>query len=750
MFRLRRLRAVAAITVVLIQLFSVGIVPSLNEAQAQESFSAAVAPNRFIVTLRSGSGISAQAVASTYGNKPGVTVDQVYSSAVNGFAGEFTDAALTSLRNDPNVASVTPDYILSASAQTVPISMDRIDADLNPTKVGDGSGSVSVDVAVLDSGVYQHSDLNVVGGKDCVYGGSPYSDLVGHGTHVAGTIGAYDNGSGVAGVAPGARIYAVKVLDNTGNGPISSIICGLDYVAARSTTIEVVNMSLGGDIQQSSNSCSSEALHQAVCNVISRGVTVVVAAGNSAMDSSTFVPAQYNEVITVSAYNDFDGTEGALAPCDFTADFSFECDDALASFSNYGNDIDISAPGVDILSTATGGGTMLMSGTSMASPHVAGAAALIYAQQGRMSPSSVRARLQLTAEPGPPDFDADSYEEPMLNVAFLGKGKIVAPSTVKVGDAIQVRVGDFTPGTRAIFRFNGTYIGGDTIDDAGRGHRNYTIPNMVQGTYKVTVSNGQKTVSRNVTVQSTISIDRTSGPVGETVNVTLRGFSAGETVDVRLGTRLVIDNLVVSGSGFGTSSFIVPAMPGGWQALKATGNDGNTATVSFKVAASAWVRTGTPAPGAVVYISYRGFKASEVVTYVYDTQAGPVINTPTETASSTGSGDDSVTIPADSTEGAHYVWLMGNMGTKVRIPLTIGPAEEPTPTPSPEPSQTPEPTAEIPTEVPTEVPTDVPTEVPTDVPTEVPTEAPTEMPTEAPTEVPTETPTAVTEETPAS
>jgi hypothetical protein len=154
------------------------------------------------------------------------------------------------------------------------------------------------------------------------------------------------------------------------------------------------------------------------------------------------------------------------------------------------------------------------------------------------------------------------------------------------------------------------------------------------------------------------------------------------------------------------------------------------------VTGSAYLRTGTPAPGATVYISYRGFKAGEVIQYRYDTQSGPVINTPTEIASSTGSGDDSVKIPSDSSTGSHYVWLIGDQGTKVRIALSIGAAQapEPTATATAEPTQpaSPEPTIEAPAspeptlETPTETPIPEPTVEP---PTETPVpEAPTATP----------------------
>jgi subtilisin len=733
-FGLGRVRQVTAIAFVLIQLLSVGVIPRVQEAHAAPAQTRQVAPGRYIVRLKPTSAgfTSAASVAATYDAKPGVKVDQVYNSIFSGFAGNFTDSAARDLARDPNVLDVLPDGISTLQAQSELPGIKRISANLNPTKAGDGANSVDVDVAVIDTGVTKHSDLNVFGGKDCTStrASGPYTDLIGHGTHVAGTIGARDNTIGVVGVAPGARIWAVKVFsDGTQVSYDSETICGLDYVRSMAGTIDVVNLSLGGYLGYDLGSCSAHPYHQAYCNVVNAGVTVVVAAGNDSSDARYYVPAQFDEVITVSAFYDTDGLPGGFGSCNAY----FDCDDEFATFSNYGADVDLAAPGVDILSTSRTGGYEVMSGTSMASPHVAGGAALVIAQQGRMSPASVKARLQMTGQPGGLPWDPDGIKEPILNVAYLGKGKITAPSSAKVGDSIQVRVGDFTPTTRALFRFNGTYIGGDTIDDAGRGHRNYTIPNMPAGTYQASVSNGLKTVTKNVKVVSSVSVNRTSATVGETVRVTLRGYGKGETVTIKFGSK-TMGTKTVSSSGYGQYSFVVPATVGGNYAITGASSK-NSATANLKVAGSAWLRSGTPSPGATVYVSYRGFKSGEVIQYLYDSQSGPVINTPTEIASTSGSGDDSITIPVTSTVDSHYVWLIGNQGTKVRISLSIAAAAQPEPTATPAPIETatPEPTVDAPTQTP---------EPTVEAPTETATPEPTvEMPTETPTvEVPTETP----------
>lgn len=129
--------------------------------------------------------------------------------------------------------------------QVIPTGILRINGDFSSTLSGNGQGTVDVDVAVIDTGIYNHPDLNVIGGTNCSTGNS-YKDGNGHGTHVTGTIGALDNDFGVVGVAPGARLWAVRVLNNAGSGTWSSVICGIDFVTAHADTIKVANMSLGG------------------------------------------------------------------------------------------------------------------------------------------------------------------------------------------------------------------------------------------------------------------------------------------------------------------------------------------------------------------------------------------------------------------------------------------------------------------------------------------------------------------------
>jgi subtilisin len=356
----------------------------------------------------------------------GLVLLHAYSHALKGFAAIIPPGRLAQVQADPEVAYLVQDEEVSLelprirakpggggnNPQTLPTGINRIDGELSSTVAGDGSGSVDVDVAVIDTGIdLDHPDLNVVGGVNCSTGTS-YDDGNGHGSHVAGTIGALDNNAGAVGVAPGARLWAVRVLNNAGSGSTSSVICGIDWVTANAGTIEVANMSLGGS-GADSNCGGTDAYHNAICRSVNAGVTYAVAAGNSSADSSGYRPATYGEVITVSALADFNGTPGGGGASTCRDDV----DDTFADFSNYGADVDIIAPGVCIFSTWKGGGYNTISGTSMASPHVAGAAALYKASNPNASPAQVKSALQSAGNLNWNDADdPDNTKEVLLNV----------------------------------------------------------------------------------------------------------------------------------------------------------------------------------------------------------------------------------------------------------------------------------------------------------------------------------------------
>lgn len=328
---------------------------------------------QYIVVLKDGAGDYDLAV-DNFVKKHGVGgYDHIYKHALKGFSGKLSAEQLARIENDPLVEFVSEDRVVSIQAQSLPTGVNRVDAE-NKTNKGGG-----VTVAVIDTGIdLKHSDLaaNIVANKSCITGKKNGNDDNGHGSHVAGTIAALDNTIGVVGVAPAAKLAAVKVLNAAGSGSWSTVICGIDWVTANALKykIKVANMSLGGS-GVSDNNCgltNSDALHKAICRSRDAGVTYVVAAGNSGANAGGFVPAAYDDaVITVSALADSDGKSGGLGSAT-----SYGADDTFASFSNFGNVVDLGASGVSILSTWKGGGYATISGTSMAAPHVAGSAAL--------------------------------------------------------------------------------------------------------------------------------------------------------------------------------------------------------------------------------------------------------------------------------------------------------------------------------------------------------------------------------------
>ena len=409
-------------------IISVGTLFAQSSIAAQVGPDTELIPGQYIVKLVQGQ--RALDVVPDIAKQHGLGIGHTYGHALNGFSARIPAARLEKLKRDYRIVSVIPDRKISLNArggkknkggdtsnpqppQIIPTGISRINGNLSSTVSGDGNGSVDADVAVIDTGISSHADLNIVGGKNCL-GGSPknYRDGNGHGTHVAGTIGARDNGTGVVGVAPDVRLWAVKVLDSNGSGSWSSIICGIDYVASRASTIEIANMSLGGN--GSIGNCSDGGMREAICNASRAGVTFIAAAGNESSDTVNKVPAVFPEVITVSALADFDGQPGSAGQPSCRSD----SDDTFANFSNFGRKVDLIAPGVCITSTWNDGSLSTISGTSMAAPHVAGAAALYKSKYPYATPDEVKLALQSA---GQYDWiatdDPDGIQEPLLDIS---------------------------------------------------------------------------------------------------------------------------------------------------------------------------------------------------------------------------------------------------------------------------------------------------------------------------------------------
>jgi subtilisin len=322
----------------------------------------------------------------------GFTSTRRYRHALDGFAARLTAEDVRALRADPEVAFVSPNRIVHAAR--VPLSPNEI-VPTGVARIGAGSLAAGVHppsgaaVAVLDTGIdLSHPDLVAHPGPNCVRPGLSPEDDNGHGTSVAGVIGATNEGSGVVGVAPGTELYAVKVLGADGAGYLDQVICGIDWVTAYAgwLGIRVANMSLSEELQY-------EPLHLAIRRSVASGIVYTVAAGNAPdrgapRDIVRQVPGSYPEVLTVTAASDTDGAPGGTGP---TSCYPGERDDHLATFSNYATqaaDIAhvVAAPGVCIESTARGGGLGLFNGTSAAAPHVAGVVAVCMGEAERPGP----------------------------------------------------------------------------------------------------------------------------------------------------------------------------------------------------------------------------------------------------------------------------------------------------------------------------------------------------------------------------
>ncbi|MGY6655166.1 S8 family peptidase [Amycolatopsis sp. TRM77291] len=306
----------------------------------------------------------------------GTTLSRTFGSALNGFSIKADEAAAKRLAADPQVAYVVQNKTFKISeTQDNPPSwgLDRVDqADLPlDDKYTYPAKADNVTAYVIDTGVRgSHKDFGdrATGGKDFVDNDDTPNDEHGHGTHVAGTIGGTDHG-----LAKGVKIVGVRVLDANGSGTTEGVVAGVDWVAANAKGPSVANMSLGGG--------ADDALDAAVKGAIDKGVTFALAAGNESSDAGTTSPARVKEAITVAASDKTD---------------------KQASFSNYGSVVDLYAPGVDITSSwATGDdATNTISGTSMAAPHVAGAAALYLSANPEATPAQVAEGLVGAAADG--------------------------------------------------------------------------------------------------------------------------------------------------------------------------------------------------------------------------------------------------------------------------------------------------------------------------------------------------------------
>ncbi|MFJ5261099.1 S8 family peptidase [Streptomyces sp. NPDC088387] len=376
----RRLTAIsafasAALAAGLVSALPAGAAPAAEGRIQYEGAANAVA-NSFVVTLKADRARSDSAAGKAIAEKYGASIERTYKKALNGYAVEATEAEAKRLAADPAVASVVQDRTFTIeTTQPNPPSwgLDRIDQrnlPLNQSYTYPDHGGQGVTAYVIDTGVrITHSDFGGRAryGYDAVDNDNTAQDGHGHGTHVAGTV------AGTAhGVAKRASVVGVRVLNNSGSGTTAQVVAGIDWVAQNAVKPAVANMSLGGG--------ADNAIDTAVRNAIASGVTFAVAAGNESTNASTRSPARVTEAITVGATTSTD---------------------AKASYSNFGTVLDLFAPGSSITSAwnTSDSATNTINGTSMATPHVAGAAALYLADNPTATPAQVSTALTTAATP---------------------------------------------------------------------------------------------------------------------------------------------------------------------------------------------------------------------------------------------------------------------------------------------------------------------------------------------------------------
>ncbi|QKZ22628.1 S8 family peptidase [Streptomyces chartreusis] len=325
----------------------------------------------YIVTLKKSAGLKAASGAGkSLVKEYGGSVDKTFGTALNGYSATLSATEARLLAADPAVASVEQNQrvrLADTTQTSAPWGLDRIDQaalPLSGTYTYPDSAGSGVTAYVIDTGVritHQQISGRAAYGYDAVDGDTTASDGNGHGTHVATTI-----AGSTYGVAKKANIVAVRVLDNSGSGTTAGVIAGIDWVTANHSGPSVANMSLGGS--------ASTSLDTAVANSIASGVTYAVAAGNSSANASSYSPARVATAITVGATTS---------------------SDARASYSNYGSVLDIFAPGSSIIAgyNTSDTATATLSGTSMATPHVAGAAAVYLASHTSATPAAVASAL---------------------------------------------------------------------------------------------------------------------------------------------------------------------------------------------------------------------------------------------------------------------------------------------------------------------------------------------------------------------
>ena len=470
---------VVSVLLLLVAVFTCGCVPFMENLglvnpvnEEQSSLEKGGSPDglvKLLVGFKGKPGPAEQAMVNSMGGK----IKYTYH-LVDAMAASLPQKAIDALQNNPKVGYVEPDGLVSVLDTELDNSwgVKRIGAGLVHDSLNKGAG---VKVAIIDTGIdYNHPDLssNYRGGYDFVNDDNDPMDDHGHGTHVAGTVAALDDGIGVVGVAPEANLYALKVLNSGGGGSYSDVIAALEWCVDNG--IQVTNNSYGssGDAGKTVKAAFDNAYYN-------YGIIHIGAAGNngdfSGGGDTIIYPAKYDSVIAVAATNQ---------------------SDLRASWSSTGHDLEISAPGESIYSTLVGGGYGGMSGTSMASPHVAGTVALMI----DAGVSDIRGQIQSTADDlGATGWDSQYGYGLVAADEAAGEDGVGTPPPADAGTI----VGKVTDATSTDLAIGGAtvVVEGTSLSAVTDASGYYEIINVVEGTYTVTASaEGYENVSQGITI----------------------------------------------------------------------------------------------------------------------------------------------------------------------------------------------------------------------------------------------------------
>ncbi len=564
--------------------------------------------------------VSPAAVAAAVTAEHGGHVGDVYDHVVGGFQLDASATAIGAIGQAPGIRAVVPDqtFRLRDVAGT---GFFRIGAD---TSVNDSQGpyrGASTRIATIDTGIdTTHPDLaphlDLAHSYNCLGPGVPVDDN-GHGTHVAGIAAAAFNsdGFGVVGVAPEASIVALKAFDASGTGSTSSIVCALDHLAqitASAPMPTAVNMSFsaGGTDTQCNDGIVTDVLHEALCALVATGtaagvpVIPVAAAGNDDVNAAHNIPAAFHDVITVSAFSDADSKPGGLAGCPYIAsEINSECDDTIASFSNWGSAIDVTAPGVEIYSDYPPSNFASLSGTSMAAPHVSGVVAAMLGTNPSLDTTGARTMLQQTGEcPDGTEAGTDASCSDQGQWQQTANHSILDPAgTEPDPDGIPEPLVNVDRAARAAqAAFPATVPGVPTIGTAEAGVNQATVA------WTAPISNGGSPITGYVVTPYIGFSPQPSVPFNSTATTeTVTGLTHGVTYRFKVAA--------VNGIGTGPSSKVsnpvtpVVTAPGAPTIGTAIAGDGQ-ATVSWSAPAS---DGGSPITGYVVaaYVGLNSVKA---------------------------------------------------------------------------------------------------------------------------------------------